>query len=174
MDISSHGDAEETEEAKRIIELEKAMEEGDTKCFMVMASKAELSQQRDARVRVLMEETLVECLLAPIEYVESVFVEDWSEDYAASEHWNKYWSAVSAPSDNEWPEGLTEDGDNFFLNNKLLVPENRVEAPIDHWHNAQLMHPGRNKMERDLKWRFEFPPGYYAILNCFCNYFAVF
>ena len=26
MDISSHGDAEETEEAKRIIELEKAME----------------------------------------------------------------------------------------------------------------------------------------------------
>ena len=48
MDISSHGDAEETEEAKRIIELEKAMEEGDTKCFVVMASKAELSQRRMA------------------------------------------------------------------------------------------------------------------------------
>ena len=67
MDISSHGDAEETEEAKRIIELEKAMEEGDTKCFVVMASKAELSQRRDARVRVLMEVTLEECLMAPIE-----------------------------------------------------------------------------------------------------------
>ena len=33
MDISSHGDAEELEEAKRIIDLEKAMEEGDTKCL---------------------------------------------------------------------------------------------------------------------------------------------
>ena len=104
MDISSHGDAEETEEAKRIIELEKAMEEGDTKCFVVMASKAELSQQRDPRVRVLMEETLDECLMAPIEYVESVLLEEWSEDYAASEHWNRYWNAVSAPSDDEWTE----------------------------------------------------------------------
>ena len=31
------------------------------------------------------------------------------------------------------------------------------------------MHPGRNKMQRDLEWRFEFPPGYYAILNPYCN-----
>ena len=58
MDISSRGDAEETEEAKRIIELEKAIEEGNTKCFVVMASKAELSQGQDAVVWVLMEETL--------------------------------------------------------------------------------------------------------------------
>ena len=49
MDISSHGDAEEAEEANCIIELEKAMEEGDTKCFAVMAPKPQLSQQRDAR-----------------------------------------------------------------------------------------------------------------------------
>ena len=159
MDISSHGDAEKTEGAKRIIELREAMEEGDTKCLVVMASKAELSQRRDARVRVLTEETLEECLMAPIEYVESVLIEDWSEDYAASEHWNMYWNAVSAPSDDEWPEGLTEDGDKLFLNDKLLVPENRVEALIDHSHNAQLMHPGRDKMQRDLEWRFQFPPG---------------
>ena len=90
MDISSHGDAEETEQVKHIIDLKKAMEEGDTKCFMVMALKAELSQRQDARVRVLTEETLEECLMAPIEYVESVLMEDWSEDYAASEHWNGY------------------------------------------------------------------------------------
>ena len=55
MDISSYGDAEETEEATRIIELKKAIAEGDTKCFVVMASKAELSQRRDARVRVLIQ-----------------------------------------------------------------------------------------------------------------------
>ena len=80
MDISSHGDTQETEEAKRIIAREKAMEEGDTKCFVVMASKAELSQRRDAGDRVLTEETLEECLMAPIEYVGLVLMEDWSGD----------------------------------------------------------------------------------------------
>ena len=96
--------------------------------------------------------------MAPIEYVESVLMEDWLEDFAASEHGNKYWNAVSAPSDDEWPEGLAPDGEKPFLNNKLLVPENRVEALVDHWHNAQLMHLGHNKMQRELEWRFEFPP----------------
>ena len=48
MDISSHGDVEKTEEAKQIIELEKAMEEGDTKCSLGMASKTELSLRQDA------------------------------------------------------------------------------------------------------------------------------
>ena len=74
MDISSHGDAEETEQANRIIQLEKAIGKYDTKCFVVMASKAELSQRRDARVRVFKEETLQECFMAPIEYVECVFM----------------------------------------------------------------------------------------------------
>ena len=52
------------------------MEEGNTKCFVVMASKAELRQRRDAQVRVLMEEMLDESLMAPIEYVESVLMAD--------------------------------------------------------------------------------------------------
>ena len=29
---------------------------------------------------------------------------------------------MSAPSDDEWPEGLTKDGDKLFLKDKLLVP----------------------------------------------------
>ena len=77
MHISSHWDIEETEEAKRIIELEIAMGEGDITCFVVMASKPELSERRDARAWVLMEESLEELLMAPIEYVESVLMEDW-------------------------------------------------------------------------------------------------
>ena len=75
------------------------------------------------------------------------------------------WNAVSAPSDDEWPEGLTEDGDKLFLKDKLLVPENRMKELIDHWHNSQLMHPRRDKMQQYLEWRFKFPPGYYAILD---------
>ena len=47
----------------------------------------------------------------PVDLVRSVLTEDWSDDYAASDHWSRYWNAVSAPSDDEWPEGLTKDGD---------------------------------------------------------------
>ena len=173
MDISSHGDAEETEEAKCIIEMEKVMEQEGVKCFVVMANRTDLAKFRGARVQAIREETLVQWMVAPVELVRSVLTEDWSDDYAASEHWSKYWNAVSAPSEDEWPEGLTEDGDKLFLKDKLLVPENRVEQLIDHWHNAQLMHPGRDKMQQDLEWRFKFPPGYYAILDRYCSDCAV-
>ena len=80
---------------------------------------------------------------------------------------------MSAPSDDKCPEGLTEDGDKFVLKDKLLVPENQMEELIDHWHNAQLMNPGRDKMQRDLEWRFKFPPGYYAIVDKYCSNCAV-
>ena len=122
-----------------------------------------------ARIWVLMEETLEECLMAPIEYVEPVLMEDRSENYAASEHWNKYWNTVSAPSDNECPEVLTDYRDKLLPNDKLMVPEKRVEALMNNWNNVQLLRPGRDKMQRDLQWRFEFPSGYYAILNRYCN-----
>ena len=173
MDISSHGDAEETEEAKRIIEMEKAMGQEGVKCFVVMANRTDLAKFRGARVPAIREETLEQWMVAPVELVRSVLTEDWSDDYAASEHWSKYRNAVSAPSDDDWPEGLTEDGDKLFLKDKLLVPENRVEELIDHWHNAQLMHPGRDKMQQDLEWRLKFPPGYYAILDRYCSDCAV-
>ena len=54
---------------------------------------------------------------------------------------------------------MTEDGDKLFLKDKLLVPQGRVEELIDHWHNAKRMHPGRDKMQQALQWRFKFPPG---------------
>ena len=162
-----------TEEAKRIIEMEKAMEREGVKCFVVMANRTDLAKFRGARVQAFREETLEQWMVAPVELVRSVLTEDWSDDYAASEHLSKYWNAVSAPSDDDWPEGLTEDGDRLFLKDKLLVPENRVEELIDHWHNAQLMLPGRDKMQQDLEWRFKFPPGYYAILDRYCSDCAV-
>ena len=96
MDISSHGDAEETEEAKRIIEIEKAMEQEGVKCFVVMANRTDLAKFRGARVQAIREETLEQWMVAPVELVRSVLTGDWSDDYAASEHWNKYWNAVSA------------------------------------------------------------------------------
>ena len=56
MDISSHGDAEETEEAKCIIEMEKAMEQEGVKCFVVMANRTDLAKFRGARVQAIREE----------------------------------------------------------------------------------------------------------------------
>ena len=35
------------------------------------------------------------------------------------------------------------------------------------------MHPGRDKMQQDLEWRFKFPPGYYALLDKYCSDCAV-
>ena len=127
MDISSHGDAEETEEAKRIIEMEKAMEQEGVKCFVVMANCTDLAKFWGARVQAIRDETLEQWMVAPVELVRSVLTEDWSDDYAASDHWSKYWNALSAPSDDEWPKGLTEDGDKLFPKDKLLVPENPYE-----------------------------------------------
>ena len=173
MEISSHGDAEETEEAKRIIEIEKAMEKEGVKCFVVMANRTDLAKFRGARVQAIREETLEQWMVPPVELVRSVLTEECSDDSAASEHWSRYCNAVSAPSYDEWPEGLTEDGDKFFLKDKLLVPENRMEELIDHWHNAQLMHPGRDKMQQEPEWRSKFPPGYYAILDKYCSDCAV-
>ena len=173
MDISSHGDAVENEEAKRIIGMEKAMEQGGIKCFVVMANRTDLAEFRDAQVRSIREEILNQWTVAPVELVKSVLTEDWSNDYAPSKYWSTYWNAVSAPSDDEWPEGLTEDGGKLFLKESLLVPENRIEELIDHWHNARLMHLGRDKMQQDLEWRFKFPPGYYTVLYKYCNDCAV-
>ena len=56
MDISSHGDAEETEEAKRIIEMDKAMEQERVKCFVVMTNRTDLAKFRGFRVQAIRDE----------------------------------------------------------------------------------------------------------------------
>ena len=51
MDISMHGDAEETAQAKRIIEAERLLEDSEAKCSVVIGSRAELAQVRDTKVQ---------------------------------------------------------------------------------------------------------------------------
>ena len=169
MDNFMHGDAKETAEAKRIIEAERLLEEGEAKCFVVMGSRPELAQVRDAKVQAVEAEMNEGDMVRAIEGVQSVLMEDWSDDYANSDHWLKYWNSVSAPSDDDWPEGLTEDGDKLFLKDKFSGPENRVEHLSDGWHKVQLMHLGRDKSQKYLESRFLFPPGYYAAVNRYCK-----
>ena len=108
-----------------------------------------------------------------IEGVQLVLMEDRSNDYANSDHWLKYLSAVSVSSYEDWLEGMTEDGDKLFLKDKLLVPENRVVDLIDHRHNTQVMHPKRDRLQKDSELRFLFPLGHYAVLNRYCKACAV-
>ena len=48
-----------------------------------------------------------------------------------------------------------------------------MEDLIDHWQKAQLMHLGRNKLQKALESSFLFPPGYYATSNWYCKACAV-
>ena len=73
------------------------------------------------------------------------------------------------PSNDDWPERFTEDGDKLFHKDKPLAPENRVEDLINCWHKTQWMHPGRDKLQKDLESKFLFPPGYFAVLNPYCK-----
>ena len=173
MDISMHGDAGETAEDKHIMEAERLLEESEAKCFVVMGSCAKLAHVRDAKVQAVEAQMMEEAMVQAIEGLHTVLMEDWANDYPHLHHWLKYWNAVSAPSEDDWPEGLTEDGDKLFLKDKLLVPENRVEDFMDHWYNAELMHPGRDKLQKDFECRFSFPPGYYAVLSRYYKACAV-
>ena len=56
MDISSLRDAEETEEANRLIEMEKASEQEGVKCLVVMANCTDLAKFRGAEVQAIRDE----------------------------------------------------------------------------------------------------------------------
>ena len=64
-------------------------------------------------------------------------------------------------------------GTSYFSRTSFWFFKNRVEDLIDHWHNAQLMHAGRDNLQKDLESRFLFPAGYYAVLNRYCRACAV-
>ena len=101
MEISMHGGAGETAEAKRIIEAERLLEEGEAKCFVVIGSCAELAEVGDAKVQAVEAQMKEEDMVRAIEEVQSVWMEDWSDDYASWDSWLKYWNAVSAPSNDD-------------------------------------------------------------------------
>ena len=57
-DVSAHGDERETKEAKRIIEMERLMEEEGAKCFVVMASETDTADRADRAVMRNLAETM--------------------------------------------------------------------------------------------------------------------
>ena len=107
-DVSAHGDEAETAEAKRIIEMERLMEEEGVKCFVVMAADAPLGTRMGRGVRVLAPDGAESDKRF---FPESCFQDDWTDDYAKSEDFAGL------------TEGLTEEDGKLYRNGKLLVPE---------------------------------------------------
>ena len=144
-DVSAHGDEAETAEAKRIIEMERLMEEEGVKCFVVVAADAPLGTRMGRAVRVLAPDGAEsDKHLFP----ESCLQEDWTNDYAKYEAFAAEYRAVTDPDDGQkWPKGLTEEDGKLYRNGKLLVPESRVLELCEAWHH-HMMHPGVKKQAR--------------------------
>ena len=79
---SAHGDEAETAEAKRIIEMERLMEEEGVKCFVVMAADAPLGTRMGREVRVLAPDGAESNKHL---FPESCLQDDLTDDYAKSE-----------------------------------------------------------------------------------------
>ena len=86
MTICMHHDAEETAEANGITEVERFLEEGEDKCFLVKGSRAEQAQVREAKVQAVEAQITEEEMIRAIKGVQSVLREHWSEHYAKSDH----------------------------------------------------------------------------------------
>ena len=151
-DVSAHGDEAETAEAKRIIEMERLMEEEGVECFVVMAADAYLGRRMGRAVRVLAPDGAESNKHL---FPESCLRDDRTDDYAKYEAFEAEYSAVTDPDDGQkWPTGLTEEDGKLYLNGKLLVPESRVLELCEAGHH-HMMHPGVRKQALDMQRRFE-------------------
>ena len=181
-DVSAHGDEEETKEAKRIIEMERQMEEEGVKCFVIMASDSDTADRADRAVMQNIAETMSIRPLARMPANDkqqskskatsstdanpsTCLKEDWTSDYADSEAWAQYYKVISSPNDDEeWPQKLSVEHEKMFLNGKLLVPESRAKDLLDECHQ-ELMHPSAAREWKDMEARFLFPHRAWDLLN---------
>ena len=154
-DVSAHWDEEETKQAKRIIEMERLMEEEGVKCFVVMAAETNTADHADQAVMQNMAETMSIRPHAqlPANYKpqskwkatsstdanrstsQSCLKDDWTSDYANSEAWAQYYKVISSPDDDEeWPQEPSVEHEKMFLNGKLPVLESPAKDLLDECH----------------------------------------
>ena len=148
-DVSPHGDEAETAEAKKIIDMERMMEEEGVKCFVVMAAEAPLGGRVSRAVQVLTPELGAES--DKDLFPESCLQDDATDDYAKSEAFESGYRAVTDHEyQHKWPEGLTEEDGKLYRNGRLLVPESRVLELCEAWHHY-IMHQGVGKQVLDMQ-----------------------
>ena len=184
-DVSGHGDEEENKEAKRIIKMERLMEEEGVKCFVINAFETDSVDHADRALMQSMVETMSIRQVAQLpandkpqskwkatfspdvnpSSSQSCLREDWTSNYADSEAWAQYYKVISSPEDDEeWPRGLSIEYDKMFWNGKPLVPESRAKDILHEWHQ-ELMHPSAARQWEDMEPRILFPDGAGELLN---------
>ena len=151
-DVSSHGDQPEPVEAKNFIDMERMIEQGGVKSFIVMAPGAPLGRRVSRAVGVLAPEGAEsDKHLFP----ESRLEDDWTDDYAKSEAFQSEYRALINPDNGQkWPKGLAEEDGKLYRNGGLLVAQSRVLELCDAWDN-HMMYPGVRKQARDMQPRLE-------------------
>ena len=150
--VFAHGDEAETVEAKKIIDMERMMEEEGVKCFVVMAADAPLSWGVDQAVHVLAPEGAESDMHL---FLESCLQDNWNDDYTKSEAFQSEYRPVTDPDNGQkWPKGLTDEAGKLFRNGRLLVLESRVLELCETWHH-HMVHPGVRKQAQDMQQRFE-------------------
>ena len=151
-DVSTHGDDAETAEAKKIIDMERMMEEEGVKCCVAMIAEAPLRRRVSRAIDALPPEG-TESDKHPFQ--ESCLQDDWTNNYAKSEAFESEYPAVTDREDgHKRPKGLTEEDGKLYRNGELLVPESLVLELCDAWH-LHMMHRGVKKQALDTQGRFE-------------------
>ena len=97
-DVSAHGNEAETAEAKKIIDLERLMEEEGVKCFVVMAADAPLGRRVSGAGRILAPKG-PESDKHP--FRELCLRDDCTDDYAKSETFESKWRALADTDDGQ-------------------------------------------------------------------------
>ena len=106
-DASAHGHEAETAEAKKIIHIQRMMEEDGVKCFVVLAGDVSFGRRVSRAVRVLPSGGAESDKHL---FRESCLRDDWTNDYAKSEAFECEYRAVTNPDDQQkWTKGLTEE-----------------------------------------------------------------
>ena len=113
-DVSAHGNEAETVEAKKIIHMERMMEEEGVKSFVVMAADCPLGRRVSRVVRAITQEGAESNKHL---FSETCLRDDWTEDNAKSEAFESEYRAFTAPDNGQkWLKGLTKEDGKLYRN----------------------------------------------------------
>lgn len=139
VDISMHGDAEETADAKAIIEEERACERS-----------TEDTPLRCAVVRSVFAR------MAPIAAEESLMNQNWGPHYLKSiPEIRHLWEQCQGQG--PWPKGCQVHQGKLIRDGRLVIPTPLLTGLVKQWHEHQLGHANPEKMWADLEHRFDHP-----------------
>ena len=167
--VSVHGDAKETELAKRLIAFERHREEGiinpEVKCFVVQSKRAPTAHMIRSVVASFCCIARPSAPSVPLVFSadNDVLTQDWGPAYAKCPDFGGLFDPItSAPQGGEgdndrWPKDVTVQGDKIFKAGRLLVPKDMSEKLVSQWHKTTALHAGAKKLQQSTEARLKSP-----------------